>query len=148
MLINRLLKTNPPYRLFVPLPIDFHLFFFGIFASLKDVQEANCFQLLHPLFYHKKQQIDIIKIVAKYRKQDTLSFDRHVNLNRNQYKLAKWVENVSKDSPYSEILEAARLTRLGPCHGKNFDNILIPSCLQNVIKHYRDRVNQHYRDKK
>jgi hypothetical protein len=105
MLINRLLKTNPPYRLFVPLPIDFHLFFFGIFASLKYVQEASCFQLLHPLFYHKKQQIDIIKIVAKYRKQDTLSFDRHVNLNRNQYKLAKWVENVHDLHDWALVME-------------------------------------------
>jgi hypothetical protein len=43
MLMNRLLKTNLRYRSFVPLSIDFHLFFFGIFASLNDIQEASCF---------------------------------------------------------------------------------------------------------
>jgi hypothetical protein len=54
MLMNCLLKINPRYRSFVPLPIDFHLFFSRIFASLNDVHEVSCFQLLHPLFYNKK----------------------------------------------------------------------------------------------
>jgi hypothetical protein len=54
MLMNCLLKINQRYRSFVSLFIDFYLFFSRIFASLNDVQEANCFQLLHPLFYNKK----------------------------------------------------------------------------------------------
>ena len=44
-------------------------------------------------------------MVAKYRKQSLSNFDKNVNLDEKHYKLAKWVQKVPNDSPYSNTLE-------------------------------------------
>jgi hypothetical protein len=68
-------------------------------------------------------------MVAKYRKQNPSIFDKHVNLDDNHYKLTKWVQKVSKDSPYSGILETTQLNQSTLSYGKNVDTILILSYL-------------------
>ena len=79
-------------------------------------------------------------MVAKYRKQSSSNFDKNVNLHERHYKLAKWVQKVPKDSPYSAIFETARSKQLAPSHGKIVENLLILSYLRNVIEYYSDQV--------
>jgi hypothetical protein len=78
------------YRSLVTLPLDFHI---------------SSFQLLHPLFYDKKQHNDVIKMMAKYKKQSSSNFDEYVNLDEKYYKLVNWVQRVSNNSPNYTILE-------------------------------------------
>jgi hypothetical protein len=71
-----------------------------------------------------------------------------MNLDDNNYKLAKWVQKVPNDSPYSAILETTQLNQSTLSYGKHVDTILILSYLRNVIEHYKDQVNEHYKDKR
>ena len=79
-------------------------------------------------------------MVAKYRKQNSSNFDKNVNLDEKNYKLAKWVQKVPNDSLYFAILEIVQSKRLAPSHGKIVLNLLILPYLQNVIEHYTDQV--------